>query len=73
MEKSQKAQTVPLLAYSKRTNAITILDYCLISLVTSLYKIIAKVLSNRIGEILYEVIDGNQFAFIKQRYILNSI
>lgn len=42
-------------------------------MVTSLYKIIAKVLSNRSREILHEVIDGNQFVFVKQRNILDSI
>lgn len=39
---------------------------------TSLYKIIAKVLSNRIREVVYEAFDGNQFAFIKERNILDS-
>lgn len=42
-------------------------------MLTSLYEIIAEVLSNRIREVLHEAIDRNQFAFIKERNILNSI
>lgn len=35
------------------------------SLISTLYKILAKALSNRIREILHEAFDGNQFVFIK--------
>lgn len=45
----------------------------IISLILDPYKIISKVLSNRIREVLQEVIDGNQFAFIKGREIVDSI
>lgn len=51
----------------KKFSAANILDFRPISLVTSLYKLIAKLLSNRIREVLHEVIDGNQFAFIKDK------
>lgn len=36
-------------------------------------KIISKALSNRIREVIQEVIDGNKFAFIKGRQIVDSI
>lgn len=42
-------------------------------MVTNLYKLMARVLSNRTKEVFHEVIDGNQFAFIKDRNILDSI
>lgn len=41
--------------------------------VASLYKILVKVLSNRLKEVLPEVIDGIQFTFIKYGNILDSI
>lgn len=50
----------------KKSRAVNILDYRSISLVTSPYKIIAKVLFNRIREVRYESIDRIQFAFIKK-------
>lgn len=57
----------------KKSSAAKISNFRPISLVTSLYKLIAKVLSNRIRQVLHEVIDGNQFGFIKDKNILDSI
>lgn len=48
-------------------------DFRPISLISAPYKIISKVLSNRIREVLHEIIDGNQYAFIKGRQIVDSI
>jgi hypothetical protein len=48
-------------------------DFCPISLVRSLYKIITKVLANRLKEVLDKVISKTQSAFIKGRQILNPI
>ncbi|RVW36395.1 putative mitochondrial protein [Vitis vinifera] len=44
-----------------------------ISLVTSLYKIIAKVLSGRLGKVLHETISGSQGAFVEGRQILDVV
>jgi hypothetical protein len=48
-------------------------DFRPISLVGSLYKIIAKVLANRLKEVLNKVISKTQSAFIKERQILDPI
>ncbi|RVW77727.1 Transposon TX1 uncharacterized 149 kDa protein [Vitis vinifera] len=44
-----------------------------ISLVTSLYKIIAKVLSGRLRKVLHETIFGSQGAFVEGRQILDAV
>ncbi|RVW90124.1 Transposon TX1 uncharacterized 149 kDa protein [Vitis vinifera] len=44
-----------------------------ISLVTSLYKIIAKVLSGRLRKVLHETISGSQGAFVEGRHILDAV
>lgn len=59
--------------HPKKIGANRIQEFRPISLTSALYKIIAKVLSNRIRDVLHEVIDGNQYAFIKERQILDSI
>jgi len=48
-------------------------DFRLISLVGSMYKILAKVLTNRLRSIIGSVISDNQSAFIKGRQILDGI
>lgn len=57
----------------KKFEANRIQDFLPISLITAPYKRISKVLSNRIREVLHEVIKGNQYAFIKGRQIIDSI
>lgn len=57
----------------KKTRCITPLDYRPISLTTSLYKIIAKTLANRIKSTLADTITKNQIAFIKGRQITDVI
>ena len=42
-------------------------DYRLISLVGCMYKILTKVLANRLRDVLDEVVGPNQFSFIKGR------
>lgn len=49
----------------KKTDASTSQDFRPISMISAPHKIIAKVLSNRIQSMLHEVIDSNQYAFIK--------
>ena len=55
----------------KKTNSSKIWDFRLISLVTSLYKIIAKVLSRRMREVLGDTISESQGAFVLGRQILD--
>lgn len=57
----------------KKSAAIRIQEFRPKSLVTAPYKIIAKVLSNKICAVLHEVVDGNQYAFIEGRNNLDSI
>lgn len=52
---------------------IRIDDFRPFTLISAPYKIIAKELSNRIRLVMHEVIDGNQYAFIKGRNILDSV
>ena len=57
----------------KKSQTFKISDYRPISLVTSLYKIIAKVLSGRLRKVLHEIIFGSQGAFVERRQILNVV
>ncbi|KAK2647648.1 hypothetical protein Ddye_015137 [Dipteronia dyeriana] len=47
-------------------------DFCPISLVGSMYKVVAKVLANRIKKVMTSIVGENQMAFIKDRQILDS-
>ncbi|XP_028091070.1 uncharacterized protein LOC114291222 [Camellia sinensis] len=57
----------------KKNNPIGLGDYRPISLVTSVYKILAKVLSRRLKKVLPSVIDKVQSAFVSGRYILDGV
>ena len=48
-------------------------DYRPISLVTGVYKILAKVLANRLKEVLGDTISTTQGAFVKDRQILDVV
>jgi len=48
-------------------------DFRPISLVGSLYKILSKVLANRLRMVIGKVISDTQFAFVKDRQILDGI
>ncbi|RVX04354.1 putative mitochondrial protein [Vitis vinifera] len=48
-------------------------DYRHISLITSLYKIIAKVLAERLRGVLHETIHSTQGAFVQGRQILDAV
>lgn len=54
-------------------NPVDICEYRPISLVSSVYKIIAKVLANRLGKKLEKVISKKQSAFIVNRNILDGV
>ncbi|KAK2651094.1 hypothetical protein Ddye_018583 [Dipteronia dyeriana] len=47
-------------------------DFRPISLVGSMYKVVAKVLANRIKKVMASIMGENQMAFIKNRQILDS-
>ena len=57
----------------KKLNSCRVKDFRPISLVTSLYKIIAKVLSKRLQVILGETISKSQGAFVVGRQILDVV
>ncbi|RVW35158.1 Transposon TX1 uncharacterized 149 kDa protein [Vitis vinifera] len=57
----------------KKSQTFKISNYRPISLVTSLYKIIAKVLSARLRKVLHETISGSQRAFVEGRHILDAV
>ena len=57
----------------KKSQTFKISDFGPISLVTSLYKIIAKVLSGRLRKVLHETIYGSQGAFVEERHILDAV
>ncbi|RVW90756.1 Transposon TX1 uncharacterized 149 kDa protein [Vitis vinifera] len=59
---------IPKKSLSKRIS-----DFRPISLITSLYKIIAKVLSGRLREVLHETIHYTQGAFVQGRQILDAV
>lgn len=56
----------------KKDRSIKVQDFGPISLETSVYKIITKVLSVRLGEVLGDMISINQSAFVKGRQILDA-
>ena len=62
-----------ILLIPKFLRASEMKDFRPISLVGGLYKIIAKVLANRLKGVLKKVISKSQSAFIKRRQILDPI
>jgi mannosylglycoprotein endo-beta-mannosidase len=57
----------------KKPGVSDIKDYRPISLISGVYKIIAKVLANRLKEVLGKVVSKFQNAFVKGRQILDSV
>ena len=57
----------------KKANAVEVKDYRPISLVGSVYKILAKVLANRLSMVLAAVISPSQNAFIQGRQITDWV
>jgi hypothetical protein len=70
-EKSLTAIFISLI--SKISSAMELKDFHAISLVGGIYKIIAKVLANRLKMVLDKIISKSQSAFIKGRQILDPI
>ena len=57
----------------KKEEASDVQDFRLISLVWSLYKIIAKVLANRLKKVIGKLISNSQNAFVEGRQILDAV
>ncbi|XP_057793132.1 uncharacterized protein LOC131009741 [Salvia miltiorrhiza] len=57
----------------KKEGACSLEEFRPISLICSLYKVIAKVLANRMKQVMDSVISDNQSAFIGGRYILDGV
>jgi hypothetical protein len=53
--------------------ALDLKDFQPISLVSGVYKIIAKALANRMRRVMEKVISNSQNAFVKGRQILDSV
>ena len=71
INQSTNASCIVLLP--KKSMAKKISDYRPINLITSLYKIIAKVLTGRLRGILHEIIHSTQGAFVQGRQILDAV
>jgi hypothetical protein len=70
-EKSLNALFISLIL--KMPGAIDLKDFRPISLVGRIYKILAKVLANRLKMVLEKIVSKMQSAFIKGRQILDPI
>ena len=70
-KKSLNATFIALIP--KKNGASNIRDFRPISLMGSVYKILAKVLANRLKEVLYQLISESQNSFVGGRQILNLV
>ena len=70
-EKSLNASFLALIP--KKVDAVEVKDFRPISLVGGIYKIISKVLANRLHRVAHGLISDSQNAFVKGRQILDSI
>lgn len=70
-EKSFNATYIALIP--KKNGAKELMDFRPISLIGSIYKIIAKVLTERLKKVMGKSIDSQQMAFIKERQIMDAI
>jgi hypothetical protein len=57
----------------KKNDAMNIKDFRLISLIGSVYKLLSKVLANRLKEVLDDVISESQNAFVSGRQMLDYV
>ena len=62
-----------LVLIPKKEGASDVQDYRPISLVGSLYKIIAKVLANRLKGVMGKLVSNSQNAFVEGRQILDAV
>ncbi|RVW98940.1 Transposon TX1 uncharacterized 149 kDa protein [Vitis vinifera] len=72
-DKAPARMASPWPSVPKRGGAEDLKDFRPISLVGSLYKLLAKVLANRIKKVLGKVISESQNAFVEGRQILDAV
>ena len=70
-EKSLNATFLALIP--KKLDAVDVQYFRPISLVGGMYKIIAKMLANRMRRVIHSLISNSQNAFVKGRQILDSV
>ncbi|WMV19159.1 hypothetical protein MTR67_012544 [Solanum verrucosum] len=70
-EKSFNATFIALIP--KKMGATELKDFRPISLISSVYKIISKVLTERLKKVMSKLVDTHQLAFIKGRQIMEAI
>ena len=70
-EKSLNATFLALIP--KKVGAVEVKDFRPISLVSGMYKILAKLLANRLRLVLPKIISPSQNAFVQGRQILDSV
>lgn len=71
LEKSLNATFITLIP--KKSGPIEVKDFHPVNLVSGLYKILFKVLANRLKVVVGSIISKPQNAFIKNRQILDSV
>jgi hypothetical protein len=70
-EKSLNATFIALIP--KKTNAVNIKDFRSINLIGSIYKLLAKVLANRLRGVLDGLVLESQNAFVGGRQMVDSV
>ena len=70
-EESLNATFIALIP--KKVDAVNVRDFRPISLVGSIYKIISKLLANRLRRVIFGIISESQNAFVLDRQILDSV
>ena len=70
-ERSMNASFLTLIP--KKCNVVNIKDFRPISLVGSVYKLMSKVLANRLRVVLDNLISKSQNSFVSERQILDSM
>ena len=70
-ERSMNASFITLIP--KKCNAVNIKDFDPISLVSSMYKLLSKVLANRLKVVLDKLISETQNFFVGRKQILDSV
>ena len=70
-ERSMNASFLALIP--KKCNAVNIKDFHPISLVGNVYKLLSKVLANRLRVVLDNLISETQNSFVGRRQILDSV
>lgn len=57
----------------KKTNSATMKDFRPISCCNLIYKVISKIIANRLQEIIPDAVEPNQSAFVKERLLLENV